>query len=360
MDSVQKRKFLINNGSIALILLSFVLTFMSPAIFALGAIGSGILSGLFHANPAVGSAYDAINALSDMGADTYTDNSFNIQMTKDILSGINGEMNEALDPDNGVFDLAVGMYGNNGAWVLGHSGIVNRDVFTTFKMIAGLWCMAVALARLIQNIDKGIDPFEAIFKTLVELAIVGIFIMYLERIIGIICGIGIEVIRLVTEGIGGNATYAGAEIANDNAAAEAFLNKITGRETGTQGWRVETTIMLFFPWLLSWLIKIAARVAVYQILIEIGIRRVFTPLAIGDIYQEGLRSPGVRYLKKILAAFFKLAVCVVIGGFAGTLSTTIMAEQTGISYCFGLIVVNLTCVVGMFKAGEYTNDIVGV
>ena len=354
MNSVQKRKFLINNASIALIITSFILTFCTPVIHAAG--GGFFSSFLSAVNPIYGSL-NAIDSLTDMGSDNFTDNSFARQMVEDILSGIKGEMTEALDENNPVFILAVGQYGANGEW--NNPGIVKRQVFTTFKAIAGLWCMAVALARLIQNIDKGIDPFEAIFKTLVELAIVGIFIMYLERILGIICGIGLEIIKIIVNG-GSEGEFAGTDPASDPAAIEKFLEKLIGDPTGTMGWRLEVCIMLFFPWLLSWLVKIAARVAVYQILIEIGIRRLFTPLAIGDIYQEGLRSPGVRYLKKILAAFLKLAVCVVIGSFAGALSMAVMVGETGISYCFSMIIVNLTCVVGMLKAGEYTNDIVGV
>ena len=323
--SMQRRKFLLNNAAIALIALSFVLTFFTPRSVAL------------------------------FGLD-FTDNSFQVEMSKDILKGIGDKIEKALDEGDPVRRVAVGVYNDDGTWSdPGLTGIT--EVFTTFKMIAGLWCMAVALARLIQNIDKGIDPFEAIFKSLVEICIVGIFIMYLERIVGIAIQMGIWVTKFVNEKLAGGV-LPGEEA--DVEACEEFLEKVTGEKTRTMGWRMETTIMLFLPWLFSQVLGLCAQLAIYQILIEIAIRRLFTPLAIGDIYQEGLRSPGVRYLKKILGAVLKLAVVAVVGALATQLTEAISVDEGGLSFVMSIIAVNLTCVFVMFKGGEYTNDIVGV
>ena len=53
-------------------------------------------------------------------------------------------------------------------------------------------------------------------------------------------------------------------------------------------------------------------VSVYGLLFEMVIRRMFTPIAITGIAVEGIRSPGVRYLKNYFALYIRLAMFVVI------------------------------------------------
>ena len=53
-------------------------------------------------------------------------------------------------------------------------------------------------------------------------------------------------------------------------------------------------------------------VGVYGLLFEMVIRRIFAPIAITGIAVDGLRSPGVRYLKNYFSLYIRLAMFVVI------------------------------------------------
>lgn len=356
LNSIDFKKKIINKMTIALIVASFIFNIGTTVVHAASAAqiaqkGTSALFNLFQ-----GDVMGAIDALTE--EDSYNENSFEALMAKDILGGVSATINEVLSPDNPVYDLAIGSYNADGTWASG--GIVKNNVFTSLKVIAGLWCMAIALSRLIQNIDRGIDPMEAVFKTLIEITIVCIFIMYLERIVGIICGLGLQFIEIISSGVGGGEADPGAA-ADAAANARDFLIKVTGKDCGTMAWRLETNVKLFVPWVATKAAGIAATMACYQILIEIGIRRMFVPLAIGDIYQEGLRSPGVRYLKKLLAAFLKIAICCVLGEFmSATAQAVLGGGKDGISYAFAMLAVDWTICSVMFKTGEYANDIMGV
>ena len=347
--SKKARIKMVNNASIAIIILSFAMTFCLPAVHA-GWIEDKLNN--------IGEKIEQLNPLSK--EDSFTENDFAAQMIKDILFGIGGTIDNTLTDTNPLYTLAVGKYNDDGSW--SDAGIVDEAVFNTFKGIAALWCIAIAMARFIQNVDKGIDPFEAIFKILIEICVVIIFIMYLERIIGLLCNIGIQITTMINESGKQSSGSAGLKSADEISmdAVNAFLIKLVGKTEGTLGWRMETSLMLFLPWVLSIAVNLGAKLACYQVLIEIGIRRMFTPLAIGDIYQEGLRSPGVRYLKKLLAAFLKITIIVMLGYFGHALALEGTTDVNGLTYCFNLIIVDFTCVTIMFKAGEYANDIVGV
>ncbi len=108
--------------------------------------------------------------------------------------------------------------------------------------------------------------------------------------------------------------------------------------------------------------QIAAKFLALQILIEIGLRRFFAPLAVADVYAEGLRSPGVRYFKKYLAVFLKLAVALLackIGTKLTEMIPTVDSVADGFSFVFDVLVINFTVIGMMFKGGEIANDVMG-
>ena len=101
-------------------------------------------------------------------------------------------------------------------------------------------------------------------------------------------------------------------------------------------------------------------------MIEIGIRRAFMPMAVAEVYQDGLRSPSARYIKKYFSCFLKLAIIIVINALVGTIvsANTNFDGSAGPDVALGqttmLVVLSLTTVGMMFRASEFANDIVGV
>ena len=269
------------------------------------------------------------------------DNEFQMAMATQITSGVFDVINECMTGN--MYTYMVGG-GYEGATAVAYASI---------KMLGAFIVIAIALGRVFQNVERGLDPMECVFKALTEIGIAGMFIMYLDKIMAALATIGTTI-------IGYASSLGGAS--DPSMAAEELLIAISGDSTGGFFWQIKTMGMLLFPWVCSLLITVVAKFAIYQILFEIGIRKTFAPLAVADIYNEGLRSPGVRYLKRYLAVFIKMAICALTCFICNSITAAGGGPSTAmewLSYLFDIIAINFTCVGFMFKTGEYANDIVG-
>lgn len=103
------------------------------------------------------------------------------------------------------------------------------------------------------------------------------------------------------------------------------------------------------------LTQLASSLTVYAVAIEIGVRYLFTPIAIADLYSEKFRSNGWMYLKKLFAVSMQGAVIFMIIYCVDVLKNAI---DTG--SVITNTAINLT-MIGMFvKSRQIANDIIGV
>lgn len=253
-------------------------------------------------------------------------------------------------------------------WVIGTStpSIKDEPVLVGFMngsaIIAFVIACLLAAWRYGQNLERGADPTEQLFKLLIEIMIVGILILKLSDIIDKIAQMGTALIGQLqpTED---NVT--GLSLKDLGLSKDTHDAKIGGLK-----W-LRAVAILFLPWVASYLLTIMSYFVAFSILIELGIRRIFMPFAVADIYGEGLRSPGMRYIKKYFAAFVKIMVCLAVSYVAGALNKVLAegvvkpTDGTGqtifqvIGYVFMTIALNMTAISVMMKGGEYANDIVG-
>ena len=244
---------------------------------------------------------------------------------------------------------------------------IKKSVIGTFSnAIIGLGiCMMLIYAamRLFQNLERGQDELDAILQ------------FFTEWIFGVILAINIGKLMSILVTFGTVVISAMGDAVKDSPGFEITLQAITGKEKGGFLWKIQTLFMLFFPYIASLLLSLVAKFVAYSILLELGIRRAFAPIAIADIFGEGLRSPGVRSMKKYLAVFFKIAICLLVCklgnemislcGLTPDKAEDVIAAAgnavTGtFNYLFSVIVIEFTCVGVMFKGGEYANDVLGV
>lgn len=69
---------------------------------------------------------------------------------------------------------------------------------------------------------------------------------------------------------------------------------------------------------LKWSIKAMS----YTIFLELAIRKAFMPIAMVSILDSGVRSPGVRYLKKYFGVYLRMAIVLVSVGFCNVIYCT--------------------------------------
>ena len=248
------------------------------------------------------------------------------------------------------------------------------SVITVFKVLGFLWCMAITAAQLFTLIDKGQDPFEGVMKTLAYMAIAGIFVLKLDDIMAWIIELGTFIIEQVapsetsTAGIDWSTfdtTVNGKTLTREQWFLNVILNQYEG---STFIFTAKGIAVLLIPWLLSKAIGVAGAFIGLQTLIDIGLRRLLAPLAVADVYQEGFKGPGIRYLKKFYASFLTIAIILIISNISATL-ITVMAESIdttgvtgfskGFSFVFSILTVNFTAIGSMFKANSWANDVTG-
>lgn len=110
----------------------------------------------------------------------------------------------------------------------------------------------------------------------------------------------------------------------------------------------------------SAIISFIISLTVYAVAIDIGVRFVFTPLAVADLFSERFRSTGVRWLKSLVAAALQGVIIYVIV-IVGTQLREILesgAAIPGFSPVTSCIV-NLT-MIGLFaKSGNMAREVTG-
>lgn len=228
------------------------------------------------------------------------------------------------------------------------------------KGVAGALVVLIALANFFENVQKGQEEMEAVFKVIIEICVAGMFIINLNPIMTKIGEVGdYFVTQFVNDPSKGAAT---------DSTTKQILMVLTGKDCGTFIWWTQAVITLFLPWLATLIMTIAAKFLMLQVFIEIGVRKIFTPIAVADIYREGFRSPGARWLKRYFAVFLKLAMILAVVAIGSHLlnkldvSSFMGADKTifdVFEYFINIIAIQFTIVGFMFKTSELANEVVG-
>lgn len=110
----------------------------------------------------------------------------------------------------------------------------------------------------------------------------------------------------------------------------------------------------------SAIISFVISLTVYAVAIDIGVRFVFTPLAVADLFSERFRSTGIRWLKSLAAAALQgviIYVIVIVGTQLREIleSGALIPGFSPVTSC----IVNLT-MIGLFvKSGNIAREVIG-
>lgn len=119
------------------------------------------------------------------------------------------------------------------------------------------------------------------------------------------------------------------------------------------GWYLK----LIIPSIMMLLIKIVLYVILYSRIIELAARMVFAPIGMANIYNGGMNSSGIRYLKKIAAVALTGCVILVSLYAYNTLVGIVNSNGTGV---FENIILGVSSIMIVIKAQGWSNDIMGV
>lgn len=246
----------------------------------------------------------------------------------------------------------------------------NKQFKTLTYLLAALgMSVAVLLAfyKMFVSLEKGQDALETTLRLLFEVTVVLLIIVNVGPIIQLITNIGDLIASSVTLDKPGKSGDLGVQILQGMGIKPKQHDGGT-YYVGGLNWFKAVAILLV-PWVLSFLVTIGGYFVVFTILFELMLRRLFTPFAIADIYGEGLRSPGMRYLKKYLAIFLKIAVVLATCYLIGICQTIVLPDTTKtkalddfksvIVFILKVLAINFSGIGIMLKGGEIANDIAG-
>lgn len=271
---------------------------------------------------------------------------------------------------------------------------------TTIKLIkslAAFMIIILASSKILSNMEKGMDGQQACFKALMEVGMTGLIIMYLDKIMAALTVLGtslaetvlsgthngIKDVRTIAEGVAvkfarpkyskqlddviKSVTEVGVKEGQSifTQAVSQFKTSIGADKLLTEGANIGHVIGGYIKTVPSLITGVAAFVgaglASIQVILEMGIRRITAPLAVTDIYQEGLRSPGARYLKRYFSAFMKLTIIAILAFVPTMIQQNIvgMAGTSPMIYVLLTTAINFSTIGMMFKCGEIANEVVG-
>ncbi len=252
------------------------------------------------------------------------------------------------------YDLIVGTDGNGTSTMI-------KTFMNAIYPIAFTMVFISCAYKYSKKLETGADPQEAFFQTLIQVCLICVAALNVSSILALVARGGTTIIAMALDAVGTATTPTGDVIT---------LDMITS-STGVLGW-VQGVMTLLIPWIITLLMTIFAKFLSYSLLIELGVRRALSPIFIAQMTDgEGLRSPGVRSLKRYLATFVKIAICLIVCGLGQELLAVVLTELQSVTnwkdslsgilnYMFSVIAINFTILGVLPKTGEYANDFIGV
>ncbi len=273
--------------------------------------------------------------------------------------------------DNAIYNFCIGIYYPAVKGVVLPGAVqAYRTAYELFKIIAFLLAMSVALSRMFQKIERGQDTIQVVLMSLVSICVTGIVIINIDVIIATVAELGRRIVIMFIPPTGGE---------DGEEFARSLLTMFTGTETGGPFWNWKAQVSLALPGIGNYIAYFSIYVLILSKFMEIAVLRLFAPLAVYDIYDEGFRSQGAAYLKTLFACFISLAMSAFLstmmnfmGGLLNggiSLTDTIHAAIDGNfkEYLRTVMVapwvpciMNLVCARMIMKTDDYAKRVVGI
>ena len=218
------------------------------------------------------------------------------------------------------------------------NGTTNIVVFAAF--LSTMKTVAAGITVILFLIDLGNKSTEKnfnteqLFKSMLRYFTAYIFILQSSNIINYM----LDICSATAAQLGDSSIA--ADFFENSSSRSMLINGIRNLDFGDQ--------LGFIAWgILPWIICMIAQLVVQFVLItrvlELTVRMIFAPIALADVYREGTRSPGIIYIKKILALGLQVLVIVLLNVASQSILQSINAD-------------NAVSVIGALKTVEISGD----
>ncbi len=303
----------------------------------------------------------------------WTDPAANYNQYKDaIIDELNDGMYDSVEALFGTGDAPVGtgavnLYFRNIKTKFDESDLFHK-VGKAVSALSTILIIIIAFGTLFHELQRGEPTLEMFTKSFLILAVGMIIIINWEYIMGLIEQLGGLIVSLIRKGIDGTEDHGvdGFKELINRKFSLSYTFQDLGSITGILKWvqaawnnlRGFVDMALKYCGLsLLWCIfefpLMGARIVLLTILIEINIRKAFFPLAVADICSQGLRSAGMVYIKKMVALWIRIGMCLIIAVLCNLIISGIEAGAASLGDSgtdnFVLMVVRIACVFIAYK-----------
>lgn len=287
-----------------------------------------------------------------------------------------------------IFDMLVTLYGNgllsdisdflqtiNDATITVLSGSIIADGVAIFKGLSAVLIMLFFLLELLNEQQKEMLTLERLVVMLSKLLAVTVLILNIDTIVMGLINLSTIIFNSVKELavngensfsiFGQTGPYEYADVKSDmEKALKANMTKALGM-----------LLNFAIPWACSRLCYIVAYVVAIGRSVELVVRAIFAPIGVSQLFEDGTRSAGIKYLKKIAAVGLQLgAIAVVLyasSGLCNSLVSTFGGDYLTIdkdnifevlqsAHTWTMAAIQIGVVGVILKVQTICNDIVGV
>lgn len=243
-------------------------------------------------------------------------------------------------------------------------------LINAFIAIAASLLVIYFFQDLMNQASKDLFSFEKLVVMFIRMLIAFCVLIYSNDIINMTIDLGRAFVAMVQSISSSDADF-GFTIFQKPDYIEEYKGLIGGiRGACAMG-------SLLVPWVISWLADIMGKFLITSTTVMLSVRLVFSPMAIVQIFEDGSRSSGMRYIKSMIAEALSLAVMLAIiiaaTAFAGSLTGEAMTAAGGtfslkpselndsltFTAFIPVIVSKLVIVGGMASGSKIAHDVMG-
>lgn len=257
-----------------------------------------------------------------------------------------------------------------------------------FIAIAGSLMTIFLFVDVMDKATKDMITLERLILILVKYFIAMLILIYLKEIISTLFNLASGIYDMAKDNWLGHGSAYGLEYFPDDgnpdpsvwpdydSVKDALIDAGYGDSKLSMLTDFGKTLFCFLTLAITFIARLAAYFIAVGNAVMLIARTAFSPLGVVQLFDEGQRSSGIRYLKKLMAEALTFAAIIGILYAASLLQSNLLGTILGdvlngavsvevIDKIFTpgnlacIIIIQLAAVGGMFKAGQLANDIVG-
>lgn len=261
-------------------------------------------------------------------------------------------------------------------------------MINVFIAIAGSLMTIFLFVDVMDKATKDMITLERLILILVKYFIAMLILIYLKEIISTLFNLASGIYDMAKDNWLGRGSAYGLEFFPDDgnpdpsvwpdydSVKDALVDAGYGDSKLSMLTKPGTMIFCFLTLAITFIARLAAYFIAVGNSVMLIARTAFSPLGVVQLFDEGQRSSGIRYLKKLAAEALTFAVIVgilyassllqsnllgtILGDVLnGAVSVDIIPEVFEWGNLACIIIIQLAAVGGMFKAGQLAKEIVG-